>query len=153
MYKIASAEPVWLPLFKGVSAQFGPIGRKMVRAAYREMQAVLAEHKEASVEANDAFSASLIRQGLLQWKGIQGADGATLPFSPSGIETFLADDGLFLAAAKAYVTPWWAAQAEKNGLSGSGAGTSAAPTPAKPTARTAAKPARSAHTRSTPRKR
>jgi hypothetical protein len=154
MYKPASTEPEWLALFPGVRARFAPIGKKAIRAAKTAAAAVLAQDPQDVEGAGDAFSAELIRAGLLGWEGIADATGEqALAFDPAGLEVFLGDPALFEAADEAYVGPYVARQAEKNGYALSPAGTSAGATPDKATAATAGKPAPTARTKSTPRRR
>jgi len=145
-YKIATGEPVWTPLFNGGSALFAPPSSRAGRKAYAAMRAAQEDQPDEQDEAWDAFQAVLIREGLRDWKGI--AD----PFGPGAVDAFLADPTLFAAAAAAYVDPWLAAEQEKNGSSGSGNGTSAAPMPGKRTAAAAKPTAKTARTKSTPPK-
>jgi len=152
MYKIASNEPEWLELFDGVRAQFRPITRAAVRAARRVAGAILVadpEDDEIKHQSGEAYSAELIRRGLIAWEGIADRTGKkALAFTPEGVEEFIADAALFEAADQKYVMPFVLKEAEKNGFSGSRDGTSAGRTPAKRTARTATTPAKSVPTTS-----
>lgn len=159
MYQIASSEPAWLELFpaagkrRAVRGLFAPVSRAALRAATQAARLAQAEGPEDLDAALDVYATELIRRGLRDWEEIAGPDGKALAFTAAGVEQVLADPGLFAAANAAYVEPYMASVAEKNDFSGSRAGTSAGRTAARPTAPSAATPAKTARTRSTPRKR
>ena len=112
---LLSTELVWHELMPGVRVRFRPIGRLALRRAREAMRTVIAEQGvEARQDAGDAFSDTLIREGIVEWEGIGDAEGQVLPVTPDTITAFLADPRLFEEADAAYVLPWLARDAEKN---------------------------------------
>lgn len=94
----------------------------------------------------DAFCRELCRRAIVAWEGV-GQNGAPAPITRDNIDALLADGNLLARLQAAYVYPWLAREAEKNGSAPSSAGTSPAKTGAKATAAAARKPARRARTR------
>lgn len=170
MFVLKKQEPEWHELIpaKGkqpaVSVQFAPATRAMKRRAAAAMRAVLdqagADDATATVEALDAFSRALLREGIMAWKGIGGADGKPIPVTPDNVEMFLAEDRLFAPADLVYVVPILNRDREKNGSSASRSGTgkagtrgkAIAPPSATPRSKGGARNARTASTRSKPSK-
>ncbi|MFZ3005857.1 MAG: hypothetical protein WA047_06750 [Phenylobacterium sp.] len=150
MFRLEEENDGWRDLLPGVRAQFDPVSPKAYRKASRAYRTALEEGGEdAEDNASQAFAETLIRHGLRDWEGIGDKMGKPLPFSPAALELFLKSGKLFTAADVKYVAPFIAEDAEKNASSPSRNGTSAAAIPDRPIAETAAKPARTARTRST----
>lgn len=153
--------PQWLDLRHGVKVQFAQISRAALRKAARESVKVLrAAADPAGVDAieaaNDAYTASLLFDGILAWEGVGDAFGKAVAPTPETKAQFVADGGLFADAERVYTEPFLEKRAqkvaEKNASAGSPRGTSAVRTAARPTAKPAAKPARNAPTKKTPAK-
>jgi hypothetical protein len=146
MRKLSSDWPRWIGsiasddendqrpfLVPGVRVQCIKITRSMKRRAQREAAGVLGTIEEGEerdlldmADAGDAYSELLIRQGVIAWEGIGDFDGVPLDVSPKNIDLFLADEILFEAIDREYVTPTVLEDIEKNALSASLNGTGAA---------------------------
>lgn len=150
MFLLEDDDDGWRDLLPGVRVQFAPVSPKAERLASKAARAALeAAGEDADDDAALAFSEMLIRKGIRAWEGIGDRKGVATTPTPAAIELFLKNGRLFRAADAKYVGPFIAEEAEKNGSSPSRNGTSAAATPDRPIAETAAKPARTARTRST----
>ena len=150
LYALKKREPEWLTIVPAsgkvpaVEIHVIPITRAMKAVARQELRHLLGEgvdKTELAViqNAGDAFSKSLLRQGVDDWRGVgDGAGKRPLAFSPEAFEMFLADDLLFETADRLYVLPAVALDREKNASAGSPNGTGKAATPAKTTAASSA---------------
>lgn len=142
-----------------VEVLFAPIGMIALRAARRAAGEVYSEVDEAGEDApltpdlleraGDALSRALLIAGIKDWKGVGVADAPVL-VTPERVEIFLRDPGRFEKLDAAYVRPFVMRELEKNGLSLSPNGISAAG--AKPTAKASAKPKSTGAARRTKRK-
>jgi hypothetical protein len=186
MYQLASKPgPEWKELIPAIGDRpavrvlFAPVGPKALRQARAAVGAVYRASGGTSPDviddAGDAFSAALIRAGILDWEGIGDENdqpvkpthdrevrdpetGEVLEIQPGTITAFLAEPRLVEAADREYVLPWTHTDAEKNGfalsLNGISAGATedsdTATSPAQQEPKVAAKPA---PTSSTNRKR
>lgn len=110
----------WITLIPGVRARFDPISRPMVRRARRAAQAWAAAHPDMDADEKaegmgDAFTASIIAQGMREWEGIGDADGHPIQPGDEGAMDMFLDRALLVDAADAaYVSPWVMQDAEKN---------------------------------------
>jgi hypothetical protein len=154
---------------------FDPITPKMRRRAmkviWRELDAAGVEeyadlNDDQRRDVGELVSFELIRMGLRDWGGIGDEAGQPVPLTPDQatrfrtatdadrptgtIDALLADDVILATLDARYVLPDSMRRAEKNGLSGSPNGTSAAATPASATATLAAKPKRKAAAKRAP---
>lgn len=154
--------------------------RRALKIARSDLDAAGVEYSDLDPlqlrDVADLVSAELIRMGAREWGGIGGDDGEVLVLTPDQatrlrtatdqdrpkgtIDALLADETIFDKLEMAYVLPDSVRLAEKNALSGSPNGTSAAATPdnvtansrATPKRKGAAKSARMKKTRSKPTK-
>lgn len=161
-----------------------PITPAMRRRAQRAARRVLGDvadfddvDLDVMLDAGECAARELIRLGISEWGGFcdeADAERSELALTPDQatrfatandaerptgtIDDLLADEDIFALVEVLYVRPDSIRRAEKNGLSGSPNGTSAAATPGKDTAKCRAKRKRrgaapSARTRSTRSKR
>jgi hypothetical protein len=155
---------------------FDPITPKMRRRALAvartELTAAGVEYGDLDPlqlrDVGDLVSAELIRMGVREWGGIGDAAGQLLALTPDQatrirtaaasdrpkgtIDDLLADEDIFDKLEAGYVLPDAQRRAEKNALSGSPNGISAAATPGNATASLAAKPKRKAAAPNAPTK-
>lgn len=148
MRRLVKAEwPRWITLADAtgedpaVRVKMAKISRSMKRRAQHEALESLPAIEGGTdrdplelADAGDAYGASLIRQGLLEWEGIGDANGIVIPVTPESVGLFLDDDALFERLDDEYVMPEVLRDAEKNGLSVSPNGTGEAVTRAGATA-------------------
>lgn len=155
MYRRPSSAPAWI-LAAGGRFLMAPITKPMLRAARLAAATVDVEDADrpfALEEAGDALSRALIVAGMQDWGDmVDDATGEPIAFSAEELELSLADPVFFDALDAAYVLPYYARVAEKNGSSPSQTGTGGATTPANPTVEIAPDGAATAPTSSTPRK-
>lgn len=146
-----------------------PITAAMRRRALRATRRFLTESEIESTQDLSADQAGdlgefvakeLIRLGMVEWGGIGDADKNALDLTPDRdtrfatanekdrptgtIDLLLNDEDVVNKIDGLYVLPDALRRAEKNGLSGSRSGTGTGATPAKTTARLAARPRRKA---------
>ena len=136
-----SNEPAWLDLGHGVRLHLQPLTTAMMVAS-RNDPAVAALDDNATNEASAlVFAKALARNAVLDWEGVGGADGNTIPVSPEGIDALLDVWPLFEAFQTKYVAKGLVLDAEKNASSplpnGSSAGATDIAEPVKANARTA----------------
>lgn len=166
--------PEWLTLIPTAGKQpavailVAPIDRKMKRKVARatrglvpaidpaiQMSDIPPEIWDQLEDAGEAATVATLREGILDWKGLAGADGKPLPFTPENLEAFIEDDVLFEAADRLYVKPAALRSAEGNGFAASlnGIGKAATPAIATASSRAVRKTAAAAKTARTPRTR
>ncbi len=138
-----SNEPAWLDLGHGVRLHLQPLTTAMMVAS-RNDPAVAALDDNATNEASAlVFAKALARNAVLDWEGVGGADGATIPVSPEGIDALLDVWPLFEAFQTKYVAKGLVLDAEKNASAlsptGSSAGATDIATPVSAPAKTAHK--------------
>ena len=129
----------WVALGAGLVALFQPVSKLAARAASRAYTAVMsAELTDGQTEndrlaaANEAYSCSLAREGILAWGQFTGAEGEpittekvdrsvvvdeagnVLQPTPEAIDQFMAIAEIFDAVDEAYVAPYVAKVIEKN---------------------------------------
>jgi hypothetical protein len=186
MFQLAAKPgPVWEELIPAIGDRpavrvlFAPVSAKALRHARKAVAEILrGDAPDKMDDAGDAFTAALIRAGILDWEGIGNeqdepikptpdyeildpASGEVVGIEPGTISAFLAEPRLVEAADRKYVLPWTRADAEKNGSAPSPSGTSAtagsdtASLPAKPESEGAApdastKPKRPRRTKAKP---
>ncbi|WP_428542665.1 hypothetical protein [Profundibacter sp.] len=136
-------EPAWLDLGHGVRLHLHPLTTAMMVAS-RNDPAVTALDENATDEASAlVFAKALARNAVLDWEGVGGADGATIPVSPEGIDALLDVWPLFEAFQTKYVAKGLVLDAEKNASAplpnGSSAGATGIAKPVQKLARTARK--------------
>ncbi len=139
-----SNEPAWLELGHGVRLHLQPLTTALMVAS-RNDRAVAALSEDATDEASAlVFAKALARNAVLDWEGVGGADGATIPVSPEGIDALLDVWPLFEAFQTKYVAKGLVLDAEKNASaplpSGSSAGVTDTVRPARKPAKTVRKP-------------
>lgn len=171
VWSLGSAKPVEKELIPAIddrppvkvtfNAQPSPLSLRAARRAIRIQ--MLIGGQDAEERAADAFTREVIRHNIISWSGIGGEDGE--PVQPTmdrdtldldgkvvdvemgTISAFLTEPRLVEAADREYVMPWALADAEKNGLSLSLAGTSARATQEPDTANRSARRAAKAGAR------
>jgi hypothetical protein len=139
--RCVEAWPRWIELFPAegkipaLEVQFARPSRSMKRRARHEAAGLLTPLEEGEerdmlelADVGDAYSRALITRAILGWRGVGGADGKPLPFTPANVQVFLDQEEFFDAADAKYVQPEVAKDAEKNGLSASPVGTGEAAT-------------------------
>ena len=136
-----SREPAWLDLGHDVRLKLEPLSTGLMVAA-RSDPAVEALPEDAPDEARAlVFAKAIARRAVLDWEGVEDADGAPLAVTPEGVDALLEIWPLFEAFQLGYVAKGLALEQEKNASapspSGTSAGVSATATPAKARARTA----------------
>ena len=136
-----SREPAWLDLGHDVRLKLEPLSTGLMVAA-RSDPAVEALPEDAPDEARAlVFAKAIARRAVLDWEGVEDADGAPLAVTPEGVDALLEIWPLFEAFQLGYVAKGLALEQEKNASapspSGSTAGASVTATPAKARARTA----------------
>lgn len=87
-----------------------------------------------------ASGAAMMREGLREWSGIGGPDGAPIAVTPTTIGWLLANEELYATLDRLYVLPVALRDAEKNASAGSPAGTGTRATPEPDTASSPAAP-------------
>lgn len=132
-----------------VRVRFVPIGRVALRnarrAAAKAIGSQLPDDEEATLptelieQAGDILSESLLMSGIDAWEGVGDADGKPVGVTPEYLRIFLADPLRFERLDAAYVRPFVLKELEKNVLSPSPSGTSAAEMPALDTANRSAR--------------
>lgn len=133
------AGPFWLDLMPDVQILVRPITPTMILVAREEagkvLQAADEDSTTSAIEASVAIARRLAHLGIMDWTGIGDADGNPLPVTPESVDMALDVWAVFDAIDRRYVDPAFVRQAEKNELSSSPAGTSAAaPNTATPAA-------------------
>lgn len=151
----AVPEPLRIPLAAGAVAVMRPVETPdwlKARAAVREAVAATEEDDpDAGIKFRTVLIRELVHGGILSLEGVADADGAAIEGKPSPeqVDRLLAWFPAYESFERLYAGPILEAQAEKNGLSPSPAGSSspagatttaadASPaTPAKPGAESA----------------
>lgn len=139
--------PEWVELLDGVRVRAMPAG-SAVMAAARYDPGVAAITEETTQEAAAlAFAKAVAKQTILDWEGVEGADGAPAPVTPEHIDAFLDVYPIFEAWQTRYMARWLGLELEKNGSAPSPSGTSEGAPNTAPRARRGAKGARKESTR------
>lgn len=138
--------PDWLDVLPGVRILLKPAeSATMLVGRTAASKAMAAGGSDADAEF--AFTAACVVWGAVAWEGVGDEAGTPLELSEDGLVRLLKQNfTAFDKIDRAYVLPILMRDAEKNASSPSLNGTSAA---AKPTARRAQKPAKSAPTTKT----
>lgn len=168
VWSLGSAKPLEKELIPAIddrpavmvtfNPQPSPLSLRAARRAIRVQ--MLIGGQDAEERAADAFTREVIRHNIISWSGIgdengqpvqptmdreiHDLDGRVIDVELGTISAFLAEPRLVEAADREYVMPWALADAEKNGLSLSLAGTSARATQEPDTANRSARRARKA---------
>jgi len=146
MLKLAARErePYWLDLLPGVRIKVRPITVAAIIAARQAAaEAMKTPADDGIFVGSAAFTRSVARWGILEWKGVGDADGNPITPTPETVDALLELWQAFDAIDRLYVAPALIGIDEKNASSLSPNGTSAG---AKPIARRARKRAPAAHT-------
>lgn len=119
------------------------------RAAGSEAFRKAVEAGQANTQelTNVAFARALAHLGIVAWDGVVGDDDAPVSLNPDALDAALDDWRVFDFVDKHYVSPALAREDEKNASAPSPGGTGGAKTPAKGTASTAQRRARTARTK------
>ena len=160
MFKlVAKTEPYWLAepgqseIAPGIRIQVRPATSLMKAAARNEVASLYRADDDSSlITWSDAIIHAVARRAIVAWEGVGDLQGQPIDPASDLIDALLdASDRVLRAFDRLYVSPALGMDAEKNASSASPNGHSgkAATTTAGP----AAKPARNAHSSSTPRNR
>lgn len=146
-----AAEPQWYDLLDGVRFKLRPASSTIMAEARNSERVEQLVKDEASNEALAiALAKEVARLALDAWEGIGDEAGKPMAITPEAIDAALEIWPLFEAFQVKYMAAALLKEQEKNGSALSQNGTSAG---ASRIAKGAAKPARSAPTKSTARKR
>ena len=133
--------PRWLDLLPGVRLKLRPLTTALMVSA-RADPAVEALPPEATTEELAlAMAKAVARLAILEWEGVGDAEGNPVGVSPEGIDALLEIWPAFEVFQAAYVAKGLLLEQEKNASAPSPTGPTVG---AKPTARPARKPARTA---------
>jgi hypothetical protein len=136
-------EPAWLDLGHGVRLHLHPLTTAMMVASRNDPSVAALDESTTDEASALVFAKALARNAVLDWEGVGGANGATIPVSPEGIDALLDVWPLFEAFQIQYVAKGMVLDQEKNVSAplpnGSSVGATDIAEPVKANARTARK--------------
>jgi len=128
----------WLDLGHGLELKVRPRSRALIARAMAEDDLAGLSPERTPHAYGVAIAAALARVAIVDWRGVEGAEGETVTPTPAAIDELMGIDWVFEAWAEAYVAPAEAELREKNASAPSPNGISAGAEPIAQAAATAA---------------